>query len=152
MSAAAKESVAEVGKTLIRSLKRPSAIKKNFFDVVNDKPQFGVGLRVSRSIWRRYDEEKCHWQITKVALSPDLRHGKAYGILTWKGITEQTAKRIPSVLKPYWFIVGQAPDVPIDLGSGRGTATRGGLFKMPPPRPTVPFSKPTKASPSAEKK
>nr|CAB3480778.1 unnamed protein product [Digitaria exilis] len=65
-AAAAAEAVAKEAK------KRK---KKNLFDVVQFLPSWGVGYKVAKTTWRDVS-----YQITKINLYKDGRHGKAWGI------------------------------------------------------------------------
>ncbi|RCV06429.1 hypothetical protein SETIT_1G161400v2 [Setaria italica] len=65
-AAAAAEAVAKEAK------KRK---KKNLFDVVQFLPGWGVGYKVAKTTWRDVS-----YQITKINLYKDGRHGKAWGI------------------------------------------------------------------------
>lgn len=49
--------------------------------------QSANGLKVARSIWNKYQsiEAPCYWTITRIKFGSDLRHGKAWGIFTWRG-------------------------------------------------------------------
>ncbi|KAM3317672.1 hypothetical protein ACQJBY_035402 [Aegilops geniculata] len=49
--------------------------KKNLFDVVQFLPDWGVGYKVAKTTWRDVS-----YQITKINLYKDGRHGKAWGI------------------------------------------------------------------------
>jgi hypothetical protein len=49
--------------------------KKNLFDVVQFLPSWGVGYKVAKTTWRDVS-----YQITKINLYKDGRHGKAWGI------------------------------------------------------------------------
>uniref|UniRef100_A0A453QYP5 Uncharacterized protein n=1 Tax=Aegilops tauschii subsp. strangulata TaxID=200361 RepID=A0A453QYP5_AEGTS len=49
--------------------------KKNLFDVAQFLPDWGVGYRVAKTTWRDVS-----YQITKINLYKDGRHGKAWGI------------------------------------------------------------------------
>ena len=49
--------------------------------------EYGVKQTVGRHFWSRYSEPS-YWTITKVKPAEDLKHGKAYGIFTWRGNME----------------------------------------------------------------
>lgn len=67
---------------------------KNAFEMLNPLPQFGVGAKLRKRTW----SEDCYYTVTKVTYK-DPRCGKLYGVLTWKGETEEEAKRISGGLK-----------------------------------------------------
>eukprot|EP01032_Pedospumella_encystans_P016811 gene16811-19163_t len=49
---------------------------KSLFKLVNGLRFFGVGTRVKRS---NFNFPNSYWVLTRVKLSPDQKHGKAYG-------------------------------------------------------------------------
>ncbi|XP_062224511.1 uncharacterized protein LOC133923075 [Phragmites australis] len=49
--------------------------KKNLFDMVQFLPSRGIGYKVAKTTWRDVS-----YQITKINLYKDGRHGKAWGI------------------------------------------------------------------------
>jgi small subunit ribosomal protein S34 len=57
----------------------------NIFQVLCPTRNYGLGQRVSRSIWDKFSEPT-FWEITRIRPSPDLKHGKVYGKFTFKGI------------------------------------------------------------------
>ena len=72
---------------------------KNFFEVCSFTKNHGVGEKLFRKIWRF--EEPSFWTVTKIE-TRDGVHGKAWGVLTWKGQSEETAKMIPGTHKRDW--------------------------------------------------
>lgn len=73
--------------------------RRNLFELITTQPQFGVGTRVARSLWKGYDT---YFTVTKVRPSKDLRHGTAWGVQTWRGQSQQVEQRIPGALKKEW--------------------------------------------------
>ncbi|CAK4070299.1 unnamed protein product, partial [Aphanomyces euteiches] len=70
-----------------------AAVKRNLFQTICGKRNFGVGQKVTRAIWDRYETAAenpgpSFIEITRVVPSPDLKHGKAYGIKTFRGVSE----------------------------------------------------------------
>ncbi|KAJ4819277.1 28S ribosomal S34 protein [Rhynchospora pubera] len=55
--------------------------KKNLFDVVQFLPKWGIGYKVAKSHWRDVS-----YEITKINLYKDGRHGKAWGIRYKAGV------------------------------------------------------------------
>lgn len=88
---------------------RSSAAKlaQNAFEILGKQPRHGVGSKLTRLSWG----DGCFWEITEVKLSPDGRHGKAYGRLTWWGqppAEEQPHRRLHGPLKKKWALLEAA--------------------------------------------
>ena len=75
----------------------------SLFRIVNGLRYFGVGARVSRSIYKKPDT---YWTITKVKLSKDQNHGTIFGRLVWNGREKPRDQRINTALKKQWSLVG----------------------------------------------
>ncbi|XP_044954702.1 uncharacterized protein LOC123404820 [Hordeum vulgare subsp. vulgare] len=72
--------------------------KKNLFDVVQFLPDWGVGYRVAKTTWRDVS-----YQITKINLYKDGRHGKAWGIRHKAGVQVADAPiKLSGVNKRGW--------------------------------------------------
>jgi hypothetical protein len=78
-------------------------IRLSLFDVIGWRKDFGVGLQVTRVKWKqRYPDT--YWTVKRVRLNPtSLRHGRAWGILTWKGQSENIEQEIRNPLKKEWI-------------------------------------------------
>nr|CAB3482773.1 unnamed protein product [Digitaria exilis] len=72
-AAPAAEGAAPAAEAVAKEAKKRK--KKNLFDVVQFLPSWGVGYKVAKTTWR----DVCY-QITKINLYKDGRHGKAWGI------------------------------------------------------------------------
>ncbi|GJM85022.1 hypothetical protein PR202_ga00750 [Eleusine coracana subsp. coracana] len=72
-TSAAAEGAAATAEVVAKEAKRKK--KKNLFDVVQFLPGWGVGYKVAKTTWRDVS-----YQITKINLYKDGRHGKAWGI------------------------------------------------------------------------
>ncbi|KAK8961341.1 hypothetical protein KSP40_PGU013904 [Platanthera guangdongensis] len=70
----ASEEVAEVVAEASKPKRRK---KKNLFDVAQFLPNWGIGYKMAKSSWRDVS-----YQITKINLYKDGRHGKAWGLDT----------------------------------------------------------------------
>ncbi|ELK10810.1 28S ribosomal protein S34, mitochondrial [Pteropus alecto] len=71
-------------------------------------PFFGVGRLVTRKSWLWQHDEPCYWRLTRVRpdyTAQNLDHGKAWGILTFKGKTESEAREIEQVMYHDWRLV-----------------------------------------------
>ncbi|CAD6261769.1 unnamed protein product [Miscanthus lutarioriparius] len=66
---------AVVAEATVKEAKRRK--KKNLFDVVQFLPEWGIGYKVAKTTWRDVS-----YQITKINLYKDGRHGKAWGFGT----------------------------------------------------------------------
>jgi hypothetical protein len=56
----------------------------NVFQVLTPTRNYGLGKKVTRGIWDRFPEPS-FWEVTRVRPSHDLKHGKVYGRLTFRG-------------------------------------------------------------------
>jgi len=83
--------------------KRPTNNKKTLFEIAKTYLDFGVGQKLTRSIWRR---PECYWTITRVmptVMIPRVRpRGKAWGILTWRGVPEAVERKVRGSSKREW--------------------------------------------------
>ncbi|XP_036861711.2 small ribosomal subunit protein mS34 isoform X1 [Manis javanica] len=71
-------------------------------------PLFGLGRLVTRKSWLWQHDEPCYWRVTRVRpdySAQNLDHGKAWGILTFKGHTESEAREIAQVMYHDWRLV-----------------------------------------------
>ncbi|XP_003478508.1 small ribosomal subunit protein mS34 isoform X2 [Cavia porcellus] len=71
-------------------------------------PRFGLGRLVTRKSWLWQHDEPCYWRLTRVLpdhTAQNLDHGKAWGVLTFKGKTESEAREIQHVMHHDWRVV-----------------------------------------------
>jgi hypothetical protein len=74
---------------------------KNFIEVTRSLPKHGIGAKLRRTTWG----EDSFWQVTAVKPHEDGVHGKASGILTWKGVQQsEKPRRVNGVLKKIWIL------------------------------------------------
>ncbi|GAB2283242.1 hypothetical protein Dimus_017767 [Dionaea muscipula] len=71
--------------------------KKNFFEVANFLPNWGIGYHMAKTHWTNVS-----YQITKINLYKDGRHGKAWGIAYKDGMPADAPKKISGVHKRCW--------------------------------------------------
>ncbi|KAF2312622.1 hypothetical protein GH714_035260 [Hevea brasiliensis] len=71
--------------------------KKNLFEVAQFLPNWGIGYHMAKSHW-----ENVSYEITKINLYKDGRHGKAWGIAYKDGIPADAPKKISGVHKRCW--------------------------------------------------
>ncbi|KAG8371450.1 hypothetical protein BUALT_Bualt13G0088800 [Buddleja alternifolia] len=72
--------------------------KKNFFEVAQFLPNWGIGYHMAKTHWTGVS-----YQITKINLYKDGRHGKAWGIAHRDGTQiAEAAKKISGVHKRCW--------------------------------------------------
>ncbi|XP_058109323.1 uncharacterized protein LOC131252671 [Magnolia sinica] len=72
--------------------------KKNLFEVAQFLPNWGIGYQMAKSHWNGIS-----YQITKINLYKDGRHGKAWGIFHKEGLPAADApKKISGVHKRGW--------------------------------------------------
>ncbi|GLU02277.1 hypothetical protein SLE2022_195320 [Rubroshorea leprosula] len=72
--------------------------KKNLFEVAQFLPKWGIGYHMAKTHWTNVS-----YQITKINLYKDGRHGKAWGIAHKDGLPAADApKKISGVHKRCW--------------------------------------------------
>jgi small subunit ribosomal protein S34 len=78
-------------------------LRSSLFEIIAWKKDFGVGMNVTRIPWKeRYSDT--YWTVKRVKMNRDLRHGRAWGNLTWKGTTEDKEQEIRGPLKKEWIV------------------------------------------------
>jgi len=100
-----KQKIGPDGKPLPPAPKAP-----NFFDLAFQFFDYGVGKRFRRKLW---DNPNNYWTITRVKitnLTSNRKRGSAWGILTWRGITDNKERKITGVLKREWKFAKPDPD------------------------------------------
>ncbi|XP_003417827.1 small ribosomal subunit protein mS34 [Loxodonta africana] len=71
-------------------------------------PLFGLGRLVTRKSWLWQHDEPCYWRLTRVRpdyTAQSLDHGKAWGVLTFRGQTESETREIEQVMYHDWRLV-----------------------------------------------
>ncbi|XP_030447202.1 uncharacterized protein LOC115670145 [Syzygium oleosum] len=72
--------------------------KKNLFEVAQFLPNWGIGYHMAKAHWTGVS-----YQITKINLYKDGRHGKAWGVVHKEGLPAADApKKISGVHKRCW--------------------------------------------------
>ncbi|KAL1345259.1 hypothetical protein HN51_019032 [Arachis hypogaea] len=71
--------------------------KKNLFEVAQFLPNWGIGYHMAKSHWKEVS-----YEITKINLYKDGRHGKAWGIAYKNGLPADAPKKISGVHKRCW--------------------------------------------------
>jgi len=61
----------------------------------------GFGLKFYRKLWNRYPEP-CYWTITRFKPSQHGHRPRAWGIFTWRGVSEDRPRKIPGSHKREW--------------------------------------------------
>ncbi|KAL9643121.1 hypothetical protein ABK040_003920 [Willaertia magna] len=104
MSRSLKEAV-EYVKAAVQTTVKQNNKGTNFFDLANKLPKNGVDICFKRKNWK-FD---CYYKVSKVELSPDGRHGQAWGVLYWNGKqkSEQPEKITGTLKKDLWKYVPQ---------------------------------------------
>ncbi|KAL1805426.1 hypothetical protein ACET3Z_028494 [Daucus carota] len=79
--------------------------KKNLFEVAQFLPNWGIGYHLAKSHWNGVS-----YQITKLNLYKDGKHGKAWGIVHKDGLPPADApKKISGVHKRCWKYIPNLP-------------------------------------------
>ncbi|KAK4785878.1 hypothetical protein SAY86_002567 [Trapa natans] len=80
------------------ALKKPKRRrKKNFFEVAQFLPNWGIGYHMAKTHWTGVS-----YQITRINLYKDGRHGKAWGVAHKDGVPAAAPKKISGVHKRCW--------------------------------------------------
>ncbi|XP_050235978.1 uncharacterized protein LOC126686014 [Mercurialis annua] len=94
----ATTSPTDANATAINSSKKKKK-KKNFFEIAQFLPNWGLGYHLAKSHWKDVS-----YELTKIKLNKDGKHGKAWGIAHKNGLPAAVAapKRISGVHKRGW--------------------------------------------------
>lgn len=82
--------------------------ESRLFSLLAGMRMFGVGRLFTRKSWLEDHTEPSYWQITKVKVdytAENMDHGKAWGVLTYKGKQESEVKEVENVMYHDWRIV-----------------------------------------------
>ncbi|KAL2332166.1 hypothetical protein Fmac_019747 [Flemingia macrophylla] len=81
-----------------QSPKKSKRRKKNLFEVAQFLPNWGIGYHMAKTHWKEVS-----YEITKLNLYKDGRHGKAWGIAYKNGLPiAEAPKKISGVHKRCW--------------------------------------------------
>ncbi|KAM8824113.1 small ribosomal subunit protein mS34 isoform 2-T4 [Synchiropus picturatus] len=78
------------------------------FSLMAGMRMFGVGRLFTRKSWLEEHSEPCYWQITRVRVdytAENMDHGKAWGVLTFRGKQEEDVKEVDKVMYHDWRVV-----------------------------------------------
>lgn len=75
---------------------------QTLFRIINGLRYFGVGCKLTRCTYQNPDT---YWIITRVLLSKDQNHGKAWGRLVWNGRAKPRVQKIGPANKKQWTMV-----------------------------------------------
>ncbi|KAK1272199.1 hypothetical protein QJS04_geneDACA007630 [Acorus gramineus] len=106
-SASSQNSSAAVGAAeATEKKKKTKRREKNLFEVAQFLPNWGIGYKMAKSHWKGVS-----YEITKINLYKDGRHGKAWGIVHKDGVpAAHTPKKISGVHKRCWKYISEAPN------------------------------------------
>ncbi|KAK4285381.1 hypothetical protein QN277_002087 [Acacia crassicarpa] len=124
-SASSSASAASQNPTTPKKSKRRK--KKNLFEVAQFLPSWGIGYHMAKTHWTDVS-----YEITKINLYKDGRHGKAWGIVHKNGLPAADApKKISGVHKRCWRYITNvtkssesSPNSTGSADSGLKTATQ----------------------------
>ncbi|XP_057451676.1 uncharacterized protein LOC130743441 [Lotus japonicus] len=77
--------------------KKSKRRKKNLFEVAQFLPNWGIGYHMAKTHWKEIT-----YEITKINLYKDGKHGKAWGIAHKNGLPIADPKKISGVHKRCW--------------------------------------------------
>ncbi|CAJ1076890.1 S ribosomal protein S34%2C mitochondrial [Xyrichtys novacula] len=82
--------------------------ESRLFSLLAGMRMFGVGRLLTRKSWLEDHSEPSYWQITKVKVdytAENMDHGKAWGVLTYKGKKENEVKEVEKVMYHDWRLI-----------------------------------------------
>ncbi|EGC29926.1 hypothetical protein DICPUDRAFT_84097 [Dictyostelium purpureum] len=84
---------------------------QNFLDICFSLSNKGVGTKICKKNW---SEPETYWTVTKTKfinspLTNNAMHGKAFGILTWNGKTDNKEQEITNSLDKNWSLYPYSP-------------------------------------------
>lgn len=82
--------------------------ESRLFSLLAGMRMFGVGRLFTRKSWLEDHKEPSYWQITKIKVdytSENMDHGKAWGVLTYKGKKESEVKEVDKVMYHDWRLI-----------------------------------------------
>ncbi|KAL2100860.1 hypothetical protein ACEWY4_002621 [Coilia grayii] len=82
--------------------------ESRLFTLLASMRLFGVGRLFTRKSWLEEHTEPCYWKITKVKVdytAENMDHGKAWGVLTYKGKPEDKEREVENVMYHDWRLV-----------------------------------------------
>lgn len=82
--------------------------ESRLFSLLAGMRMFGMGRLFTRKSWIEDHSEPSYWQLTKVKVdytAENMDHGKAWGILTYKGTKENEVKEIDKVMYHDWRLI-----------------------------------------------
>ncbi|XP_042360893.1 28S ribosomal protein S34, mitochondrial [Plectropomus leopardus] len=82
--------------------------ESRLFSLLAGMRMFGMGRLFTRKSWLEDHTAPSYWQITKVKVdytSENMDHGKAWGILTYKGKQESEVKEIDKAMYHDWRLI-----------------------------------------------
>lgn len=82
---------------------------RKFFELATMFPNNGIGMKFFRKNWR---SQNSYWRITRVKLKvapekfdDENVHGKAWGVLTWRGQSDGRERPLRGTYKKLWGIM-----------------------------------------------
>ncbi|XP_060882755.1 28S ribosomal protein S34, mitochondrial [Labrus mixtus] len=82
--------------------------ESRLFSLLASMRMFGVGRLFTRKSWLEDHSEPSYWQVTKVKVdytAENMDHGKAWGVLTYKGRQENEVKEVDKVMYHDWRLI-----------------------------------------------
>ncbi|XP_051244865.1 28S ribosomal protein S34, mitochondrial [Dicentrarchus labrax] len=82
--------------------------ESTLFSLLSGMRMFGVGRIFTRKSWLEDHTEPSYWKLTKIKVdytSENMDHGKAWGVLTYKGKQESEVKEVDKVMYHDWRLV-----------------------------------------------
>ncbi|XP_061567916.1 28S ribosomal protein S34, mitochondrial [Cololabis saira] len=82
--------------------------ESRLFSLLAGMRLFGVGRMFTRKSWLEEHAEPSYWEISRVKVdytAENMDHGKAWGVLTYKGKQESEVKEVEKVMYHDWRLI-----------------------------------------------
>ncbi|KZT26995.1 hypothetical protein NEOLEDRAFT_1240652 [Neolentinus lepideus HHB14362 ss-1] len=103
----ARPAIGNVAQALQNLIGKPPSVLStrpgNLYQVLSRSPDGGVGRKVHQQRWSSKGIDGSYWEITKTEFKLQGAHGKAWGVLYWRGKRiHPKPTRISGALKYSW--------------------------------------------------
>eukprot|EP01112_Ceratiomyxa_fruticulosa_P005990 TRINITY_DN1678_c0_g1_i2.p1 TRINITY_DN1678_c0_g1~~TRINITY_DN1678_c0_g1_i2.p1 ORF type:complete len:145 (-),score=31.91 TRINITY_DN1678_c0_g1_i2:22-456(-) len=113
-------------KNLVAKANKKIKSNNNLFDLCFTEKDWGVGNKYTRGTWRHWGET-CYWTLTRVIIYhqfPRGKRGKAWGVLTWRGVTDGKETQVRSGLKREWKKITNEVPPPIVIPTAQSKSRK----------------------------
>ncbi|GAM24189.1 hypothetical protein SAMD00019534_073640 [Acytostelium subglobosum LB1] len=100
-------SATEAVQRIFKGIAKQKAKGDNFYDVCFSLADHGVGHRITKKVW---PSRNTYWTVTKISFGDNSGgrltslKGKAYGVLTWNGVSDMKERPVIDPLEKNWTL------------------------------------------------